>query len=100
MSTLAEIEAALPSLSAEELARVESKLRELRRHRGLDPAEEEDVRMDGLLWPKTSEETQELLTDLDKLSPLLTAEEADRFDSWRVFTARLGQAFHEFLDLF
>ena len=77
MSTLAEIEAALPSLSAEELARVESALHRLQRERG------RDERLDGQPWPVTPQEVAALLADLDSLPPLLTHEESDRFDAWR-----------------
>ena len=62
MSTLAEIEAALPSLSAEELARIEATLQRLRRDRGLDARWDcPDVRLDGLPWPKGPEEIAALL---------------------------------------
>ena len=77
MSTVAEIEAALPQLSPEELARVESALHRVRRERGLD------ARFDGWPWPTTSQEVAALLAELDSLPPLLTPEEADRFEVWR-----------------
>jgi hypothetical protein len=48
MSTLAEIEAALPMLSAEELARVEVAVHRLQRERGESVhAEGSDARFDG-----------------------------------------------------
>lgn len=52
MSTLAEIEAALPMLSAEELARVEVTERRLQRERAA-PVHPEgaDARFDGRPWP-------------------------------------------------
>jgi len=78
MSTLAEIEAALPSLSAEELARVELVLERLRRERG------RDERLDGQPWPSSPQELAAMLADLDSLPPLLTPEESDRFEAWRV----------------
>lgn len=85
MSTLAEIEAALPSLSAVELARVEATQHRLQRERRLDaPLEEQDIRLDGLPWPKTPREGAALLAELDALPPLLTPEEADRFEAWRL----------------
>ena len=77
MSTLAEIEAALPSLSLEELARIESVLRRLQRERGLD------ARLDGRPWPTTPQDVAALLAELDLLAPLMTPEEADRFEVWR-----------------
>ena len=77
MSTLAEIEAALPSLSAEELARVESALHRLQRERG------RDKRLDGQPWPATAREITSLLAELDSLPPLLTPEDSDRFEAWR-----------------
>jgi hypothetical protein len=77
MSTLAEIEAALPSLSADELARVQLALERLRRERG------RDERLDGQLWPSTPQEFAVLLAELDSLPPLLTPEDSDRFEAWR-----------------
>jgi hypothetical protein len=85
MSTLAEIEAALPSLSAEELARIEATLRPLKQARGLDGcSDQREIRLDGLPWPNGPEEIAALLAELDTLPPLLTPEEADRFEAWRV----------------
>jgi hypothetical protein len=85
MSTLAEIEAALPTLSAEELARVEVAVRRLQRELEM-PVHPEgaDARFDGRSWPKTGEEITALLAELDALPPLLTAQDADRFEKWRV----------------
>src|SRR5205814_1095222 len=85
MSTLAEIEAALPMLSAEELARVEVTVRRLQREREapLHP-ERADARFDGRPWPKTAEAIAALLAELDALPPLLTEQDADRFEAWRV----------------
>jgi len=77
MSTVTEIEASLPLLSAAELARVEAALHRLQRERGLE------TRLDGRPWPATPEETAALLAELDSLPALLTPEEADRFDAWR-----------------
>jgi len=76
MSTLAEIEAALPKLSPEELVRVEAALHRLH-HKG-----EMDVRFDGQPWPSTREEIAVELAEVDSLPPLLSPEEADRFDAW------------------
>ena len=85
MSKCAEIEAAIPSLSAEELARVEATLHRVLRARGLDaPPDAAEIRLDGLPWPKTPEEIAALLVELDTLPPLLTPEEADRFEAWRL----------------
>jgi len=85
MSTLAEIEAALPMLSAEELARVEAIVRRLQRE-GRAPIHPEgaEARFDGRPWPKTLEDITALLAELDALPPLLTAQDADRFEAWRV----------------
>lgn len=77
MSTLAQIEAALSSLSPEELARIEAVLHRLRSERCFE------ARFDGKPWPATPEARDELLTELDSLPPLLDREDADRFDSWR-----------------
>jgi hypothetical protein len=76
MSTLAEVEAVLPKLSPEELARVEAAARRLRHERAAD------TRFDGRPWPSTREEIAAELAELDALSPLLSPEEADRFDAW------------------
>src|SRR5882672_3667027 len=85
MSTVAEIEAALPSLSAEELARVEATLHRVQRERGMDaPQGETDIRLDGSPWPKTPQEIAVLLAELDALPAVLTPEEAHRFEEWRV----------------
>ena len=85
MSKCAEIEAAIPSLSAEELARIDATLHRVLRARGLDvPPNDAGVRLDGRPWPTTLEEITALLAELDTLPPLLTSEEADRFDAWRV----------------
>jgi hypothetical protein len=78
MSTLAEIEAVLPKLSPEELARVEAALRRLGHER------EAEVRFDGEPWPSSREEIAALLDRIDALPALLTPEEADRFDAWHV----------------
>ncbi len=54
MSTLSEIEAGLPMLSAEELARVEVTVHRLQREgRALLHRESADARFDGRPWPKT-----------------------------------------------
>src|SRR5437867_8297104 len=85
MSALAEIEAALPMLSAEELARVEVTVHRLQREHGAPVhLEGADARFDGRRWPKTVEEINALLAELDALPPLLTAQDADRFEAWRV----------------
>jgi hypothetical protein len=85
MSTLAEIEAALPSLSREELARVEACAHQLQEGRGSESSDgKAEHRFDGLPWPKTPEETAALLAELDGLPPLLAGEEADRFEEWRI----------------
>ena len=76
MSTLAEIEAVLPKLSPEELARVEAVLHRLRHER------EVDARFDGQPWPATPQETAAELARMDALPPLLLPEDADRFDAW------------------
>ena len=78
MSTLAEIEAVLPKLSPDELARVEAVLNRLRHER------EVDSRFDGQPWPATPQETAAELAEMDALPPLLSPEEADRFDAWLV----------------
>lgn len=85
MSTVAEIEAALPSLSSEELARVEAMLHRIQHDRGAKTAcgSEADIRLDGLPWPQTPEEITALLAELDTLPSLLTPQEADRFEAWR-----------------
>jgi hypothetical protein len=83
--SLAEIEAALPELSAVELARVEAALNRVRRERGAHAhSGDRDVRLDGKRWPGSPEETAALLTELDALPPLLTPEEATRFEEWRL----------------
>ena len=75
MSTLAEIEAALPMFSAEELARVEVTVHRLQRERKAPVHPEGAVaRFDGRPWPKTVEEITALLAELDALPPLLTAQ--------------------------
>src|SRR6266446_5670050 len=85
MSKCAEIEAAIPWLSADELARIEATLHRVLRARGLDaPPNGADVRLDGRPWPTTPEEITALLAELDALPPLLTPEEADRFEAWRI----------------
>ena len=76
MSTLTEIEAALPTLSPEELGRVEATLRRLRYQH------ESDARFDGRPWPASPQETAAELAEIDALPPLLSAVEADRFDAW------------------
>jgi len=76
MSTLAEIEAVLPKLSPEELARVEAALRRLRRGR------DADVRFDGQPWPSSHEELAALLDQVDALPSVLTPADAERFEAW------------------
>ena len=76
MSTLAEIEAALPKLSPEELGRVEATLRRLRYQH------ESDARFDGRPWPASPQQIAAELAEMDALPPLLSAVEADRFDAW------------------
>ena len=76
MSTLAEIEAVLPKLSPDELARVEAVLHRLRHEY------EVDARFDGQPWPATPQETAAELAETDALQPLLSPQEADRFDAW------------------
>ena len=85
MSTLAEIEAALPMLSAEELARVKVTVHRLQRESGA-PARLEaiDMRLDGQPWPNSVEEITTLLAELDALPPLLTVQDTDRLEAWRV----------------
>ena len=78
MNTLAEIEAVLPKLSPGELARVEAVLHRLRHER------EVDARFDGQPWPATPQESAAELAEMDALPPLLSPEEADRFDAWLV----------------
>ena len=77
MSTVAQIEAALLRLSANELARVEVVLRRLRSEGALE------TRFDGQRWPAASDEFEALVAELDRLPPLLGKEEADRLDAWR-----------------
>src|SRR2546422_11309437 len=77
MSTFAEIEAALPKLSSEELARLDAALQRVRHGR------EVDVRFDGQPWPSTSEAVEAMLAEMDALPPLLAPEDAERFDAWR-----------------
>jgi hypothetical protein len=77
MSTLAEIEAVLPKLSAGDLARVEAVLHRLRHGR------EADARFDGRPWPSSREEIAAMLAELDGLPPVLTAEDAGRFAAWQ-----------------
>jgi hypothetical protein len=76
VKTLAEVEAVLPKLSPEELARVETLLHRLRHDHELD------ARLDGRPWPSSSQETAAELAEMDALSPLLSPDEADRFDAW------------------
>jgi hypothetical protein len=76
MSTVPEIEAALPKLSAEELARVGAVLQRLRG--GCQP----DARFDGRTWPQTPQEIADELAEVDALPPLLSPEGAKRFDTW------------------
>lgn len=76
MSTLAEIEAALPTLSSEELARIEAALRRLRHQHSVE------ARFDGWPWPSTPPEIAAMLAELDVLPPLLAPEEAERFEAW------------------
>ena len=76
MSTVAEIEEALPKLSPEELGRVEAMLRNLRNQR------ESDARFDGRPWPTSPQEIAAELAEMDALPPLLSAVEADRFEAW------------------
>src|SRR5213593_1144811 len=73
MSALADIEAALHGLSAQDLSQVEAALRRVQRERGLDaPRDKGDVRLDGLPWPKTPQEVAALLAEWDALPPVLT----------------------------
>ena len=76
MSTLVEIEAVLPKLSPEELARVEAVLHRLLHERGVD------ARFDGRLRPATPQEIAAELAGMDALPPLLSPDHADRFDAW------------------
>ena len=76
MSTIVEIEAVLPKLSSEELARVEVVLHRLLHERGVD------ARFDGQPWPTTPQEITAELARTDALPPLLAPAEADRFDAW------------------
>ena len=63
MSTLAEIEAALPELSAEELAQVDATVQRLLRERG--GSRGEDVCLDGTPWPKTPAALAQFLQHMD-----------------------------------
>ena len=76
MSTVADIEAALPKLSPEELARVEAVLHRLRCERQVD------ARFNGHPWPATPEAIAAELAAIDSLPPLLSPGEAQRFDAW------------------
>ena len=76
MSTLAEIEAALPTLLPDGLARIEAALTRLRHQR------EVEARFDGRPWPSTREEIAAELAELDSLPSLLAPDEAKRFDAW------------------
>src|SRR5258708_1792032 len=76
MSTIAEIEAGLPKLSPEELVRVETVLHRLLHDRDVA------ARFDGHPWPATPQEIAEGLAGMDALPPLLSPEQADRFDAW------------------
>src|SRR5947207_3420501 len=76
MSTLLEIEAALPKLSPEELSRVEAMLRRLLYQH------ESDSRFDGRPWPASPQEVTAELAEIDALPPLLSGVEADRSDAW------------------
>jgi hypothetical protein len=75
VTTLQEIEAALPALSAEELARVEAMLERIRRQRG-EPAAEAAVDRfcDGRSWPGTADEIDALLAEMDDTPPLEMSE--------------------------
>jgi hypothetical protein len=75
MSTLAEIEAALPKLSPEELSQIEATLCRLRYHNS-------DGRFDGRPWPASPQEVAAELAEIDSLPPLLSEVEAKRFDVW------------------
>ena len=75
---VSEIEAGLPNLSPEELARVEATLLRLRHERGME------VRFDSRPWPANAQETKVLLAELDSLAPLLSPEEAGMFDTWLI----------------
>jgi protein involved in temperature-dependent protein secretion len=77
MSSIADIEAALEKLSAEDLAHIERVLQRLRSESA------EETRFDGQRWPETMQERNVLIGQLDSLPPLLQAEEADRFDAWQ-----------------
>ena len=76
MKTLTEIEAVLPRLSCEELARVRDLLQRLLPESAADP------RFDGRPWPASSQSIADELAEIDALPPLLSAEEADRLDGW------------------
>jgi hypothetical protein len=76
VATLAEIEAILPTLSPDELARVEALL-----HR-LGYNHHSDARFDGRSWSASPAETNAELDQIDRLPPLLSPEEADRFNAW------------------
>ena len=76
MSTIVEIEAVLPKLSPEELARVEAVLHRLLHERGVD------ARFDGRPWPATPQEIAAELAGTDALPALLSPDQADRFDAW------------------
>ena len=90
MSTLAEIEAALPKLSPEELARIEASLRRLLHQR------EVEARFDGQPWPSTPPEIAAMLAEVDGLPPLLAPEEAERFDAWHAAERERQKAlFHD-----
>lgn len=90
MSTLAEIEAALPTLSPEGLARIEAALHRLRHQRAVE------ARFDGRPWPSTPQEIAAMLAELDVLPPLLAPEEAKRFDAWQAAERERQKAlFHD-----
>jgi hypothetical protein len=76
VSTVAEIEAVLPKLSREDLARIEAVLHRLQRDR------EMDFRFDGRQWPATPQQTEAEIAETDALPPLLSPEEAARFGVW------------------
>lgn len=76
MSAPAEIEAALPTLSPDELARIEAALCRLRHPRAVE------ARFDGRPWPSTAPEIAAMFAELDVLPALLAPEEAERFDAW------------------
>lgn len=85
MSTLNEIEAALPALNGQELARVEVAVRRLRRERGEARVQGgRDYFSDGRPWPESEEELRALLEEMDATPPLeMTEQEIQEWEARR-----------------